>query len=181
ALLDLRRVDEAIAALDAAEKYAVGTHAYVNFAINLGVAQERVARADAALATFAKVVGTSEHGGLILQVGIANAALQTGDLPRANEAMLRAREARWTGVRLYTRALLRAGRVDEARELMLELLRNPNWRGQMLADVQNYRTLPPLPAERDEFARFKALVNLPEVHQAILEVGHIENFDFPHP
>jgi tetratricopeptide (TPR) repeat protein len=180
-LLDLRRVDEAIATLEVAERYAVGTHEYVNFAINLGIAQERAARPDAALATFAKVGRTSEYGGLNLQLGIAGAALQKGDLPRAQAAMAKAHDARWTSVRAYTRALLRAGQTDEARDLLLSLLRDPNWRGQTLADVQNFKSLPPLPALVEESARFAQLVNLPEVQRVILEYGRIETFDFPQP
>lgn len=181
ALMGLGRTNEGIKELEAAEQYAVGTREYVNFAINLGVAQERAGHPDAALATFEKVKRTSDRGALILQVGIAKAALQKGDLVRADAALAKASEARWTNVDLYMGALLRAERLDEARDLLLQLLRDANWRSQALFNVQNYRKEDPLPAEKEEFARFSELVNLPEVQRAVLEVGHIENFDFHKP
>jgi tetratricopeptide (TPR) repeat protein len=181
ALMGLGRTNEGVQALEAAERYAIGTHAYVNFAINLGVEQERAGHPDAALATFEMVRRTSDLGALILQVGIAKAALQKGDLTRADEALAKARENCWKDVSLYMGVLLRAGRMDEARDLLLQLLRDLNWRGQALFEVQNYRKEEPVPAEKEELARFSKLVNLPEVQRAILEVGRIETFDFLKP
>jgi tetratricopeptide (TPR) repeat protein len=179
ALLSLQQLDEAIATLEAAEQYDAGAH--VSFSINLGVAQERAGRSDAALATFAKIGRTSDYGGLALQLGIAGASRQKGDLPRAEEAMQKAHAARWSNVQAYTLALVQAGKMHEARNLLLQRLRDPNWRGQALADVQKYKRRPPLPAEGEQRARFDELVSHPDVQRVILEIGRIETFDFPQP
>lgn len=180
-LLEMRRVDEALASLQAAERFAVGSDAYANFAINLGMAQERSGRPDDALATLAKAEEVNERGSVLVHIGRSRACLQKGDLPCATEALAKAKEEREGAIDYYFGALLRAGQVDAARELLLERLRDPDRRGEALVEVQKYKQLPPLPAEVGERAQREKLLALPDVRKAILNVGRIESFSFSAP
>ena len=179
-LLSLGKPDEGIEALQAAQ-WAAARGDDPSSNINLGLYLERIGRPDEALKSFARVGNASDFGYLLVAMGRLGAYLQKNDAARATEELIVARTKSHASKGVYLSALLRAGKLEDARDLLLERLRDPDERTAALVEIQNYRETAPYPAEVGQREMRARLIALPEVQKAVLEVGHFENFDFPEP
>jgi tetratricopeptide (TPR) repeat protein len=179
-LLNLGRHVEGLEALRAAE-FASPKNESVSFVINLGLYQERLGQPEEALKTLQRVEGANNYGKLLVSAGSLGAHRQNGNDALAAQELRKVREKSHYSRSVYLAALLRAGQLDTARDALLERLRDPELRNTALLDVQTYKDPAPLPAEVSQRAMRAKLLALPEVQQAILQVGRMETFDFPEP
>lgn len=179
--LDLGKPSEALADLTRADEVTREGTDRASFVINLALAQARLGRGDDAKATIDRVGGTSDFGALLSANVYHMAHTTKGERALAEAALARIRARADSAPEVYFSALLRAGHLDSAKQVLLERLRDPARRAQALMEVQQYRDPPPTAVMRPVVERKRELLARPEVRAAILEVGRIESFDFPAP
>lgn len=97
-----------------------------------------------------------------------------GDTVRAAQARrwLQANEDQ--GRAVYVDVLLTEQRTDEAARWVIAELQSPRRRQEMLQLMQNFRMLPPLPADADNDARWQQVMQRPDVVAALAAVGRRE-------
>jgi tetratricopeptide (TPR) repeat protein len=81
----------------------------------------------------------------------------------------------------YQAALLRAGRTEEAAQLMIRRLAASSWRPAALRDLQIYRDPPALPQAQREADGWRALRKRNDVRAAVERVGRIMEVPLPSP
>jgi tetratricopeptide (TPR) repeat protein len=154
---------------------------FQKFATNLALVLVRLGRPDEALTSLRNLGETSDFGALLSSSVYQRAYLLNGDIARAEAALLRVRANEAAKPGIYLEALLRAGKLGDARDYLLQRLRDPDRRPEALLDAQTWRNPPLTPEQRPVATRKQQLLALPEVRKAIEEVGRIESFDFPEP
>jgi hypothetical protein len=78
------------------------------------------------------------------------------------------------GRSVYVDVLLAEQRTDEAARWVIAELQSPRRRQDLLQLMQNFRMLPPMPADVDNDARWEALLKRPDVRAALERVGRRE-------
>jgi tetratricopeptide (TPR) repeat protein len=140
-------------------------------------------RADEAIATLAKLTQAdaplSPFGRMAVQSVLHEAALVKGDKTLARQALDKLRRNRNDAVWLLFQQLLRAGELDEAATLLVELLEQKSTRSRALAEMQEYLPVPLPPGDIIVERARERLLQRNEVRTAILKVGRLERFEIP--
>jgi hypothetical protein len=176
ALADTGRFDEGIAGLRHACQLA--TPKDPSTCINLAGALVGLGRpAEALEALPGSDTALSPHGKVVVAMVRAGAAGERGD-KAALEAMLAyLREHEADGPAQLERALLMAGRTDEAAAVLLARLNAPDWRTEALVDLQDYQLVPAEPeAAAGWRAAWRALRERADVRRLIAATGTIERY-----
>lgn len=181
ALLALGKTSEGLASLAKADDATGQGRDRASFVINLALAQARAGKADEALATIKRVRDTSDYGAVLVANVYHMVHSSRGERALAEAALTRIRARAHAAPSVYFKALLRAGQLQAAKQILLDRLSNPTTRARALIEVQNYHSSKPTDMRRPEDKAMKQLLAMPDVRAAILEVGHIEYFDFPEP
>jgi beta-barrel assembly-enhancing protease len=151
--------------------------------INLASLYSALDRADEAIATLGTLTRAdaplSPFGHMAVQSVLHEAALVKGDKALARQALDEMRRNRNDAVWLLFQQLLRAGQLDEAASLLIELLEQKSTRSQALAEMQEYLPVPLLPGNAIIESAREQLRQRNEVRTAILKVGRLERFDIP--
>jgi tetratricopeptide (TPR) repeat protein len=178
---ELRKPSEALADLVLADEVTREGNDQASFVINLALTQVRLGKADDAMTTIDRVGSTSDFGALLTAHVYHMAHLSKGERALSEAALSRIRARADSAPAVYFDALLCAGHLQAAKQVLLDRLRDPASRAQALIEVQHYREPPPTAVTRLVVERKQQLLAMPDVRAAILEVGRIESFDFPEP
>lgn len=176
ALRRLGRHDEALATLQRASKLSEEGQANVSQALNLGTFHCDFGRPDEALDAISVLGGMSGYGRMVQARIQQCAALLKGDHPTAEQALAYLRQHRSDSASILMRALLHAGRMDEAAQLLIEELDAPESRGEALLGIQQYQTPVATPGQREIDARRKELLARTDVLASIAKVGRTGRF-----
>jgi tetratricopeptide (TPR) repeat protein len=173
ALWGLDRWEEAIVQLRRAARRPEEGGMNVSQALNLGWYYADLGEADKALEAVEDLGETSPYGRMRLEMLYLMVAVQREDASAVERHLAFMRDHREDAIATYQLALMHAGRVDEAAAVLIERLRNPEWRSDALIEVQPSKAVekPPSRAARDK--RSKAVIARPEVQAVIAEVGYL--------
>lgn len=178
ALRRLGRTDEALAELERASRLTEEGEVNVSQTINLAVAYCSLERPADALAA-ADRVGESVTGyaSLIVEGVRLCAANARNERGAANKALRYIREHRGDGQLVYLEALLRLQRVDEAAQVLAELLADRGERLETLVWLQDYRRAQALPGDVAYRRAREALLAREDVRAAVEKVGRIGRYE----
>jgi tetratricopeptide (TPR) repeat protein len=178
ALERVGRWDEAVAQLTAASRLSENNGGNVSQVINLGGLYCDLGRPNDALAAIGGVGANISPWGAMEKEGVRfDAAVQMGDSKQAERSLQYLREHREDALPAYQDALIIANRLDEAAQILVDRLLDPDQRVAALASVQSYAQAPSTPRVEDLRARRKAMIARREVQAAILKVGRVEKFN----
>jgi len=174
ALLRLGRVDEAVQVWEEARRMSEDGGGNVSQTINLAILYADLGRTAEALATLDEVGdGLSPFGWMQYHLARVNALARTPDAPAAIESLTYLQEHRADAASLYTIALLYLGRMDEAAQALVARLEDPDDRDDALLIVQPFIPDRYSPVLVERTARWRELVQRPEVQRAIETYGRI--------
>ena len=180
ALAELGRYDEAVAQLQQAIAAAAHTD-HVSHEINLAGVLCELGRAAEALQVLPGEDTLSAYGRMERAKVRVMAATQLGRAQDAQEALTYLRENERDAPDALQSALLWAGQIDDASQLLISRLEDPALRTDALREVQQYSE-PPAPPRRQEWlARLNILRERPDVHAAIYQVGNIDRYGLTRP
>ncbi len=173
ALWGLDRWEEAIVQLRRAAKRPEEGGMNVSQSLNLGWFYADLGETDKALEAVEDLGETSPYGRMRLEMLQLMVAVQREDASAVERHLAFMRNHREDAIETYQLALMHAGRVDEAAAVLIERLRNAEWRSDALIEVQPSRAVekPPSRAARDK--RSKAVIARPELQAVIAEVGYL--------
>jgi beta-barrel assembly-enhancing protease len=173
----LGRYDDAIAKLRQAVAASQHTD-HVSHKIYLAALLCRTNHAAEALAALpGDGDSLSPYGRMQLEKVRVMAATQLGQVEDAQRALdyLRAHER--VSPSTLQAALLWAGLIDEASQLLISRLQDPALRTDALQDIQQYSEPPAPPRLLEWRARLNALRERSEVRRAIKEVGNVDRYE----
>lgn len=173
ALEGLGRFDEALAQEVAASHLPELGDDNVSQIINLAGFYNERARPKEAREVLAALdpAKTSGYGRTQVAAELLSSAEQLGDAAEMNRQLQYLRDHRDDSLKTLEHALVRAGREDEAAQLLISRLENLSERVPALMDVQQYQDVP-LPPKADEFYKlWRKMLGRSDVQAAIAKVG----------
>lgn len=177
ALRRLGRYDEALLELQRASRLNEDGVANVSQALNLGDYYASLGRADEALAAAARAGNDiSGYGRMVQTLVQLRAAVQKRDATAAERALTYLRAHRTDSETLLLSGLIYGERMDEAEQLLLELLASASEREEVLRWLQDFREAELLPGDRVWRARKAELIARRSVQEAVNKVGRIERY-----
>jgi tetratricopeptide (TPR) repeat protein len=174
ALMRLGRGEEAVETLTRAARLNEHGSRNVSQALNLGAMYCSLGRAERALAAIAGVELMSGYGQMIKRSVELCATIQQRDPVRVEQLLALLREQRKDGPTVYLESLLRAGRNDDGAQVLIDLLADPEARGQALIWMQDGLRPEPGPGDTAYEANRTALLKRRDVLDALAPVGRIE-------
>ena len=174
AMRRLGRVDDALAEMQRASALTEDGQTNVSQALNLGTLYCGLGRPDDALAAIGTLGQMSPYGKLVESQVRLRAALQKGDRRKANSVLNFIRRNSDESPTLLLDALMYAGLVAEAAELVGNLLESNDRRADILDWLQQYRMSDPLPGDREYIRNIDILRERDDVRAAVDKVGRIE-------
>lgn len=177
ALRRLDRIDEAHADLLAASRMSEEGMPNVSQALNLGQFMCQLGRPAEAKAAIAPAEDLSGYGRMVKSHVELCAALQSGDRAAARRALANLRKHREDSAAIWIEALVEDGQLDAAAKAIKAALTASGTRGEILAWLQQYREMTPLPGYAPTHARWRTLMARADVRQAFAEVGRIQRYD----
>jgi tetratricopeptide (TPR) repeat protein len=176
ALQGLGRWDEAAAQLASAAQLTENGHINVSQALNLANLDANLLRPKDAMDVLAKLGQPSAFGRMQLEKVMLKIAVQQKDQAGIAKHMTYLRNNRNEAIGAWQDALLMVGDEDAAADLLIERLHNPQWRNDVLVEIQDYIDTPASPFYRDVEKHWKNVIKRPKVREAVNEVGRIESF-----
>lgn len=177
ALLGLRRFDEAVRQRVRASILQEHGHQNVSQTINLASLYAELHRPVDALKTLRDVGRPSDFGRMQLEGIRLQAAVQIPDQPAIEESLSYLRAHRADALDTLESALMDAGAMEEAADLMIERLADPEWRSDALLSLQTFDRRPDTPSSAERRTRWQRLQTTPRVAAAIERVGRTEHYD----
>jgi tetratricopeptide (TPR) repeat protein len=175
ALAELGRYDEAVAQLQQAIAASAHTD-HVSHEINLAGLLCELGRAAEIVQVLPGDDTLSAYGRMQRAKVRVMAATQLGRAQDVEEALTYLRENERDAPDALQSALLWAGQIDEASQLLISRLQDPALRTDALREMQQYSD-PPAPPRRQEWReRLKTLRERPEVRATIQQVGSIDRY-----
>jgi len=178
ALCGLGRFEEAASQLMSARFLPEGGNANVSQTINLASLYNDMGKPREANQTIVDLTPESASAYGFMQVVIERLASadQLGDSAEVEKQLEFLREHRDDSLATYERALISANRQDEAAQLLISRLQDPDQRLEALMEVQKFK-LPPLPKRATLWrARWNAVLARPDVVEAISKVGVVSEY-----
>jgi tetratricopeptide (TPR) repeat protein/transglutaminase-like putative cysteine protease len=181
ALFALGRWDDAIAQLKAASGMKEDGALNVSQVINLGELYDRLQRPDDARGAIKdlKPGSMSPFGEMQRADAALSAALQLGDDAESTRLLDYMREHQEDAVGSYEDALIMANRLDDAAELLIARLQDPEKRIYALMAVQHYDVSGPagsLPRGRELMRRWTEVTGRDDVRAAVAKVGTVSTY-----
>jgi tetratricopeptide (TPR) repeat protein len=179
------RFDGAVSALELAAQGLEHGRLNISNVINLGALYGDLGRADKALRVLAEISEAdsetlmSAYGRMQWHGARQVAALIKGNTVLADTELGYLRAHQEDAIDAYQEGLLRAGRLDEAAQLLIARLRDPQRYLAALREIQVYDHAPALPGLVQLRTRRSEVVRRPDVQTAIAQVGRIEKFPIP--
>lgn len=178
ALRRLGRLDEAVAALDAASRMPEQGGINVSQSLNLANFLNRLGRASQAREALARVgTSLSGYGRMVQMQEEMLAALLDGDRASAGVALAYLVEHADDAPAIARGALVDMDRPDQAAARLIADLAAPATRAEALLDLQDFKRPDPLPADIERLARWERLLARADVRAVIDQVGRREHFD----
>jgi len=178
ALRGLGRWDEAIRQRIVAAATLENGHVNVSHAINLAQTYADTARAADALATLAKVGDDlSPYGRMQVEIVKLSVAAQMHDNAEITRVMDYVALHRKDSEETYQIALVVANRLDEAAQVLIARLEDPDLRFDALQEVQTYREARTTLFQEQIRIRKRSMLNRSDVRKAIARVGVAEKYD----
>src|ERR1700722_1549235 len=180
ALRNLGRFDEAVKVMPQAVELPHRVD-LVSQSVNLGellVGLDRPGEAEKCVPPLEKA---SEFGKAQIYLVLFTIALQRDDRPEADRALTYLREHRADAPDALQAALLRAGAMAEAQQVLLDRLADSVLRSAALVDMQIYFERTRAPKEAERRARALKLGENPAVREAIAKVGVVERYMWRYP
>lgn len=178
ALRRMGRTDEGMAELERASRLTEEGLVNVSQTINLAVAYCSLDRPADALAAVDRVgEAVTGYASLIVEGVRLCAATGKNERGAANKALRYLREHRGDGNLVYLEALLRTQRLDEAAQLLAELLAAHDERLETLVWLQDYRRAEPLPGDVAYREARKSLLAREDVQAEVAKVGRIARYE----
>jgi transglutaminase-like putative cysteine protease/tetratricopeptide (TPR) repeat protein len=175
ALYRLGKGDDATAQLRAARQLPEMGNVNVSQSINLAGLYNDLGKPQEARTTLAEVASENVSAYGLMQAAIErlNSADQLGDAAEVEKELALLKEHQQDSISTYQRALISANRQDEAAQLLVSRLQDPDQRVDALLDVQDYKqtVLGPRAAEWEK--RWAAVRRRPDVVEAIGKVGNV--------
>ena len=178
ALRRLGRIDDAVAALEAASRMTENGHVNVSQALNLAAFLNRLGRGAEARQALARVgEDLSGYGRMVQMQEKMHAALLAGDQAGADAALAYLLEHADDSPQIARSALVDMDRLDDAAARLVADLAAPETRADALLDLQDFKAADPLPADVERIARWKRLLARADVRAVIDQVGRLESYD----
>jgi len=178
ALADLGRWDDAVNQELTASHLSEYSGGNVSQIINLANLYDDLGRPLDAKRTLVGLApsGASGYGNMQVAIEKMRIALQLGDQPEAARqlAYLRAHQA--DSESTYQNALIFADHADEAAQVLMGRLANPEERADALLEVQHYRRSARDELLKDFSSRWEAVLARTDVRAAIDKVGRVESY-----
>lgn len=181
ALSRLGRWDDALTQLRKATRRPESGGMNVSQVLNLARLLARLERVDEAEEAMEELGSMSPFGRMQLGLTRVMMAATKGDDATLDEQLKAMRDARTDSMGTYQSALVQANRIDEAAALLIERLRNDEWRGDALAEMQTYAEALHAPRDALHMARWQAILDRKDVKDALEAVGRIERVPFQYP
>lgn len=177
ALDGLGRSQAALTQLEAASRVESSADK-VSHVINLAGAYNEAGRPREAMETLQRVSPqqSSPFGVMQIQKEQLWAAVQLHDLSGADRALAFLREHQSDAVGVYQEALLFVDRPEEGAALLIWRLADEKRRSAALEAVQSYTDGAEPPLVLEKHRRWQALIDRPDVQQAILRVGRVDRY-----
>ncbi|WP_369039589.1 tetratricopeptide repeat protein [Stenotrophomonas maltophilia] len=177
ALRRLGRLDDALAAAQQAARIGARGPNGIEHQLSVGflfLSLGRPQEAVQAVQGIQDLPGYGKAAQALVQFAAARGRGDTGAMEAARDVILAERE----GASVFHREmLLEAGDLDGAAAVLIEQLRSPVERGEILASLQDMRTYPSLPGDARGDAAWRALKQRADVQAAIERVGRVERYD----
>ena len=180
ALRNLGRFDEAV---DELQKAVELPHSVdkVSQPINLAELLCGLNRPDEAVKRLPPLESASAYGKAQFYLVQLTVALERNDRAEVDRTLMYLREHRDDAPDALQEALLRAGELAEAQQMLLERLADPELRTATLVGLQTYFERPRPPNDAEWRARELKLGENPAVRAEILKVGVIERYLWRYP
>jgi tetratricopeptide (TPR) repeat protein len=178
ALFGLERWDDAVAQLVSARELPESGDANVSQTINLASEYNDLGKPREARATLAKLYTETASPYGLMQGAVERLASadQLGDAAEAEQQLGFLREHREDSLATYQRALISANRQNDAAQLLISRLQDPDQRVDALMEVQEYKEHPRPPRAAEWHRRWKTVRNRPDVREAISKVGNVSEY-----
>jgi tetratricopeptide (TPR) repeat protein len=178
ALCDLGKWDEAVAQMLAASRLPEGGDVNVSQTINLASLYNDLGKPTEARATVANVSAetVSPYGLMQATIERLASADQLGDSTEVEKQLTLLREHKDDSLATFQRALVSANRQDEAAQLLISRLQDPDQRIDALLEVQNYQEPALAPRAAEWHRRWNAVKSRPDVREAINKVGNVSQY-----
>ena len=174
ALRRMGRIDEALEQMLVASELEEEGQPNVSQALNLGGFYCGLGRPDDALEAIAPVGMMSGYGRMVQMAVKHCAARRKGDIEAGDEALAYLRDHRRDAHAIFVDALLEADRMDEAAAVVIGLLEDADTRADALFEAQEFLRPDALPDDAIRFGRQADLYRRPDVRDAVVRVGRIE-------
>lgn len=149
--------------------------------INLGYLYANLAQPDKAANAIVELGDMSPFGRMQLEYLKLQIAVEKNDEAAATTAMDYLRKHRTDAMHAWENALLLRGKLDAAAAVLIERLKNPNWRTSALVDMQQYADVTRTPVQKNIHDRWNVIVARSDVQAAMHEVGRVEQFHLAPP
>ncbi|MDB5972719.1 MAG: hypothetical protein JWQ90_5169 [Hydrocarboniphaga sp.] len=177
ALQALGRWDEAVLQLERAARRPENGRPNINQAINLAQLLCKLGRPEPALGVISEIENVSKYGLMQMYWIRLASAMQTGDVSAQETALAYMSEHRAESLYLYQSALVIAGHNDDAAQLLIQRLGDPDERSEALRQIQTYRKEPQPELATKWLEQSRQLLNRNDVLAAVKAVGTIESFE----
>lgn len=144
--------------------------------INLAQLYIRVGRPDDALATVAEIGAMSAYGRMLHERVRLQAAVALRDRTMTTASLEALRAQRDEDADAWQTALIAAGDLDAAADLLVQRLRDAPSRSDALLDVQDWKPKARTRWDRTQARRWRQVLARPAVRAAVREVGRSETF-----
>ena len=180
ALRNLGRFDEAVKVLQQATELPHRID-LVSQPVNLAELLVGLNRPDEAEKCLPPLEKANEFGKAQIYLVLFTVALQRDDRPETDRTLTYLREHRADAPGALQEALLRAGAMAEAQQVLVDRLADPLERSAALMEMQIYFERTRTPKDAEWRARALKLGGNPAVRQAIAKVGVIERYLWRYP
>lgn len=178
ALYRLGKWDEAVAQLTAARQLPEMGDVNVSQTINLAGLYNDLGKPREALTTLAELASdnVSPYGLMQAATERVASADQLGDAAEVEKQLALLKEHQQDSVSTYQRALISANHLDEAAQLLISRLQDPDQRIDALLDVQDYKEAVLGPRAVEWQKRWAAVRHRRDVVEAIGKVGTVSAY-----
>ena len=177
ALYRLGKWDEAVAQLTAARQLPEMGDVNVSQTINLASLYNDLGKPREARTTLAELASNvSPYGFMQAAIEYLASADQLGDAAEVEKQLALLKEHQQDSLSTYQRALISANRPDEAAQLLISRLQDPDQRIDALLDVQDYKEAVLGPRAVEWQKRWVAVKHRPDVVEAIGKVGTVSTY-----
>lgn len=176
ALARLGRWDEAVEQWQRAARRPEDGGMNVSQIINLGQLYADLKRPGEALSTVQELGSMSPYGRMQLEIVRLEAAIVQQDQAAISMHLTYMREHRKDAITTWQAALLLSNHLDEAADLLIERLKNEEWRSQALDDMQIYADIRTTPMDTERLRRWRDVIARPQVQNVLAGVGRVETF-----